>query len=605
MRGIVSLIVITLIVLVLIVGTTIAHATPVTIVLRSTDYGTIRYREYIPRPDYRSKSLTCVEVARELLLKAVYGEDVDHVKLNYVLSCYRDGYFVLTPRSKELSPESTLYATWLLRLLDYDIEIDLSKIYSEISRARTFSKVYYLVMTLKVLGYQFDKSLLEDFELQSGVSELRNSSRASEHATALWLNLYPDDYVKAYSLLNSDNRGYRLRARIVLKNYTYRDLKIEYDWFSIETLLVHRPVFVNATIEPLVIVKREPELIEARVVRWYSEPVEEYKFSWRVRGGVVYSYIYAESRVVRFDHLVGRGDSAVLTLRQLKYGMLDIECTYRHPYTLVLSLGGIVFNLTSTDSTTKWRVQVPLVGSYRVEACIIGSGNVLRGSGVVYLEPTLERSLLDYAWLTIPAIASTVVLVGARGWRRRLKISLPAIMLQIVPLGVYQILEVHPLWYTLGVGVVLLIVAWIVDRVVLRVSLEYIAILSLLSVASFLIANPLVLLLGGIGSAIFLASALLYPSERPRTERLYKSVMVLYSLGVLVSSLVVELSTALASFLYAPDEAFVDSIRVQSMFIANLISIVPILAPIVHLARLVLAFERAREVEGVIRQLEV
>ena len=32
----------------------------------------------------------------------------------------------------------------------------------------------------------------------------------------------------------------------MLKNYTYRDLKIEYDWFSIETLLVHRPVFVNA-----------------------------------------------------------------------------------------------------------------------------------------------------------------------------------------------------------------------------------------------------------------------------------------------------------------------------------------------------------------------
>ena len=104
--------------------------------------------------------------------------------------------------------------------------------------------------------------------------------------------------------------------------------------------------------------------------------------------------------------------------------------------------------------------------------------------------------------------------------------------------------------------------------------------------------------MGGIGSAIFLASALLYPSERPRTERLYKSVMVLYSLGVLVSSLVVELSTAIASFLYAPDEAFVNSIRVQSMFIANLISIVPILAPIIHLARLVLAFERAGEVGG-------
>ena len=87
-------------------------------------------------------------------------------------------------------------------------------------------------------------------------------------------------------------------------------------------------------------------------------------------------------------------------------------------------------------------------------------------------------------------------------------------MLQIVPLGIYQILELHPLWYTLGVGLALLVVAWIVDRVALRVSLEYITILSLLSIASFLTTNPLVLLLGGIGSAIFLGSALLYPSER-------------------------------------------------------------------------------------------
>jgi len=117
---------------------------------------------------YGDKYQQIIEAEKKLMEELKESMDVDHVKLNYILSCYRDGYFVLTPRSKELPPESTLYATWLLRLLDYDIEIDLSKIYSELSRARTFSRVYYLAMTLKVLGYQVDRRVVEDFELQNG-----------------------------------------------------------------------------------------------------------------------------------------------------------------------------------------------------------------------------------------------------------------------------------------------------------------------------------------------------------------------------------------------------------------------------------------------------
>jgi len=48
-----------------------------------------------------------------------------------------------------------------------------------------------------------------------------------------------------------------------------------------------------------------------------------------------------------------------------------------------------------------------------------------------------------------------------------------------------------------------------------------------------IMGNPLILLLGGFGAGLFLASAIVYPSEMDKTERFYKSTMLIYSLGVL------------------------------------------------------------------------
>ncbi len=113
-----------------------------------------------------------------------------------------------------------------------------------------------------------------------------------------------------------------------------------------------------------------------------------------------------------------------------------------------------------------------------------------------------------------------------------------------------------------------------------------------------------VLKLRGHLSGLFLTSAILYPSERERTERLYKSTMLIYALGILIMGLVNQLAVEIAQFLYVPDEALIDSIRVQAMFIANLIALTPVVAPTVHLARLIHAFERAREAEAIVRAVE-
>jgi len=116
-------------------------------------------------------------------------------------------------------------------------------------------------------------------------------------------------------------------------------------------------------------------------------------------------------------------------------------------------------------------------------------------------------------------------------------------------------------------------------------------IITSLRIASILTSNPIILFLGGIGSGLFLASAILYPSEREKTERLYKATMIAYALGILVMSLVCRLAVDIANLLDAPDEGFIDSIRVQAMFIANLVALSPVVLEVVHLARLVHAFE--------------
>ncbi|RLF21442.1 MAG: hypothetical protein DRN15_11195 [Thermoprotei archaeon] len=126
-------------------------------------------------------------------------------------------------------------------------------------------------------------------------------------------------------------------------------------------------------------------------------------------------------------------------------------------------------------------------------------------------------------------------------------------------------------------GAVLLTLIRLVDKEALEACLSHIIIITALCMAS---------------------------SERGRTERLYKSAMLIYALDILIMSFINQLAIDIANFLYVPDEAFINSIRVQAIFIANLIALTPIIAPLVHLARLIYAFERTKEAEAIVKSLE-
>ncbi len=88
-------------------ATSICGECALVIVLKAIDYGEIRHVEYVPRPLYEAKTLTCSEVAKELLLKAIYGVELDDAKLSFILACRRDGYFSRTPSEAGFDAEAT------------------------------------------------------------------------------------------------------------------------------------------------------------------------------------------------------------------------------------------------------------------------------------------------------------------------------------------------------------------------------------------------------------------------------------------------------------------------------------------------------------------
>ncbi|RLF23115.1 MAG: hypothetical protein DRN15_07205 [Thermoprotei archaeon] len=576
------------------------------LILKAVDYGEIRHIEYIPKPLYKAKALLCSEIAKELLLKALYNMELDEMKLNFILACKHDGYFSETPDSLKFSPEATFYATWLLKMIGSMPKINASLLLSELRKAETFDKAYYVVMTLKLIGYNVSERLLQDFDLDYAVAWVRNSSRSSIKATAMWLCLFKDGEKAKWLLEHARDLGAKVRAKLALGNYSYEDItSLDYsEWFNIETLIIFKPVFVNVTIVPAIVVKEEPKIVNLNIVKWPDEIINDYEFSWSLEDSRIVSRLKADNRLLTFVHYIAREETAYLKIEQVKFGKINVTCIYKPPYALKLSIGGLEYELMGTAYRAQWCLDVLLTGTYNLKAIIKSSRSLLMGEGVVKLKASYERTLLDYAWLGLPLLSTTIALCGAPSRRRRLRLGLPAVVIQIVPAYyAYELLKLHPLWFTLASGVVLLIIARLIDKEALEACLGHIIVITALCMASMLTSNPIVLLLGGIGSGLFLASAILYPSERERTERLYKSTILVYSLGIMLMGLINQLAVEIASFLYAPDEAFIDSIRIQAMLIADLIALTPVIAPLVHLARLIHSFERAKEAEAIVRAI--
>ena len=557
------------------------------IVLKAIDYGYLVHVEYVPKPRYTHRELTASELARELLLKSFYGEELNQKYLSFLLKCRRNGYYASTPNGVEADFEATFYVSWLFKQIGLDPEVSPQLLYSTANSSIEFKKAYYAARTLKLLGYQVEKGLLKGFDLGYATSSLRGSKTPSIEATRLWLLLF-----------NDESKVEWLRSKGV---YVYPEASayIYRDWIDIEQLLVYRPVYINATVFPRVVVEEVPRLVYARAVRWPSEELN-YTFSWRIEGERIFSEVRAGGRVLVFRHVLGRRESTIVRLEQ-ELGRLVIYCSYRPPYALRIFLAGTRYEWNVTAYEFTGGVKLPAYGVFKVSVEVEGENVFLKGSGVVELRAEYERRLLDYAFTVLPLLSVLASLAGSRRKRRLAFFSLlPPVLLFAFP---SLVLEQHPLWLTLGCGFFTLLVTYLVDREAFSRALGHIAILTALSSTTVVLGNPIVLLLGGFGAVVFLASAILYPSELDKTERFYKSTMLLYSLGVLAMEALNEVAVTVASFLHSPSTGFIEAVRTQVMFASNLFALTPVIAPLYHLARLVHSYQRAEEARRVLEKL--
>ncbi len=82
----------------------------------------------------------------------------------------------------------------------------------------------------------------------------------------------------------------------------------------------------------------------------------------------------------------------------------------------------------------------------------------------------------------------------------------------VLPYSVTPVLDwnfifgLHPLWLTLGYGALLLALTYLIEKEAFYRCLSHIVILTALTSTAMIMGNPLILLLGGFGAGLFLAS---------------------------------------------------------------------------------------------------
>jgi len=563
------------------------------IIMKSNDHGFLTHIEYVPMLKYTHLSLTASEVAKELLVKALQGDVLDQQIIDFLLRCYRDGYFASDPASYEPDFMSTFYATWLFKVIGVEKRLNESFLVDALCGAEDFPTAFYAARTLEFLGHELYRDCFRDWDLGYAVSYIRNSTAPDIESTKLWLLIFPEDEAKKEWLRN---KGI----------YVYPEASVESlvkDWYGIEQLIIFRPVFINATVYPRVVVSQEPKLVSAKAVRFPNEPVEVY-FSWRVEENKIVSFVYADGRLLNFTHLVGRQEYALLIIDQ-KLGSLSISCSYKPSYKLRIRIAGVEYEWNVDSYDFNETIELPAYGVFNLESEIEREDVLLRGKGTIDLRTSYEVKLLDYAFMILPTVNLAVALAGTRKKRRKAALTACYLIALTIPLVIDWdfILGLHPLWLTLGYGTLLLALTYLIERKAFYRCLSHIMILIALTSTAMIMGNPLILLLGGFGAGLFLISAVIYPSEMDKTERFYKSIMLIYSLGVLAMAVLNEVSVSIAATLYAPDSGFIDAIRVQAMFIANLFALMPVVASLYHLARLIHVYERAKEARELLKSM--
>jgi len=294
------------------------------------------------------------------------------------------------------------------------------------------------------------------------------------------------------------------------------------------------------------------------------------------------------------------------------YLVVKLVANGRPPYKSFIVVAGKLWNYTFNGDELTAEVKHPDIGRHVVRVAVVDSlGRFVELKLVVELcqvdvESDLYYSIIPLSFLL--ALLPEMLAYAPRKLRSRVSVNAFATS-SVLALGIAVL--PRELWYagatllaysTIATASVLL-VAFLTNRRIMKNALEYILITSLLIGMTVYLANPLPLIVAGVGNAIWLICVLLFPSEWRSLERMIKSVNVLYAVFMVVMNFLISIATQISAYLLEPSWGMVKALIINMSLIANMMMALPIVASIFTFARLYATARRAREAEALVQAL--
>ena len=277
------------------------------------------------------------------------------------------------------------------------------------------------------------------------------------------------------------------------------------------------------------------------------------------------------------------------------YLVVKLVCNGEPPYRAYVIFAGKLWNYTFKRDELVVEVEHPDVGEQVVKVLVVDSlGRVVELKLVVGLyqvdvESDLYYSIIPLSFLL--ALLPEMLAYAPKKLRSRVSVntftasSVLALGVVVLPREFWY-MGTTLLVYSIVTTLVVLLVAFLTNRRIMKNTLEYILITSLLIGMTIYLANPLPLIVVGVGNAIWLTCVLLFPSEWRSLERMIKSVNVLYAVFMVVMNFLISVATQISAYLLEPSWGMVKALIVNISLIANLIMALPIVASLFTFAKL-------------------
>jgi len=290
---------------------------------------------------------------------------------------------------------------------------------------------------------------------------------------------------------------------------------------------------------------------------------------------------------------------------------VKIVVSGKPPYRLVVKYADKILNYSFSQDIYIVEVRHREVGSHTVKVVLSDSANhtVVFKFQLEFAQVNVE---CEYYYALIPLFFLVTLIPEILAYapkKTRIKASVNVFTVSsFMLLGYITLPKTIPVdnvlyVYSIVASITVILVALFTNINVFKHTLEYLAITCLLIGMTVYSANPLPLIVAGVGNALWLLCVVLFPSEWRSLERLIKSINVLYALFMITAQLLVNTATEIAAYLTEPSWGMAKALTINITLVANLLMALPVLTPLFTLTKLYATTKHAIEAEKIIDQL--